>query len=249
MAENKVLATVAGRDITEKDIDNVIAGYPAEDQAKMQNPTVRNKIMEQLISTRLFAMEAREKKLNETEEFEDLLEKLKDEVLGQMMVTEIVKDLKISEAEEREFYEKNKDQFVTEPDVSAKHILVDSEDKALDIKKEIESGSITFEEAARKHSSCPSKERGGDLGYFQRGQMVPEFENVAFAAEVGVVTDPVATQFGWHLVLVNDKRPVRAITFEEAQEMIHNRLMRTKQKEVYVQELNRLSEKYKATRA
>ena len=247
--ENKVLATVGGVDITEQDIDRVIEGYPEAEREKMQNPTVRNKILEQLISTRLFAMEAREKKLDETKEFEELLEKLKDEVLGQMMVANLIKELKVTEEEEKNFYETNKAQFVTVPDVSAKHILVGTEKQALDVKAEIESGALKFEEAAVKYSLCPSKERGGDLGYFQRGQMVPEFEEVAFKSEIGVIAGPVETQFGWHLVWVDDKREARDITFEEAQEMIHNRLMRTRQKEVYAEELNRLSEKYRATRA
>ena len=81
--ENKVLATVGGVDITELDIDKVIEGYPEAEREKMQNPTVRNKILEQLISTRLFAMEAREKKLDETREFEELLEKLKSADINQ----------------------------------------------------------------------------------------------------------------------------------------------------------------------
>lgn len=243
-----ILATVAGVDITEKDIDNVIAGYLAEEQAKMQNPTVRNKILEQLISTRLFALEAREKDLDKTEEFTTLLEKLKDEVLGQMMVTELVKDLKVSTEEKQAFYDENKDQFVMPPQVSAKHILVETKDKALEITKEIQNGDITFEEAAKKYSSCPSKERGGDLGYFQRGQMVSEFENVAFKGDIGKITEPVETQFGWHIVLVNDKKDQEPIKFEDAEEMIHNRLMRVKQKEMYAAELNRLSEKFAAVK-
>ena len=246
--DNKVLATVAGRGISVADVENVIASYSPEEQAKMQNDTVKNKILEQLIATRLFALEAREKGLDKTKDFEELREKLKDEVLGQMMVTELVKNLKVSEAEEKEFYEANKDQFVTEPDVSAKHILVDSEVKAKNIKMEIENGVKTFEEAAREYSSCPSKDRGGDLGYFQRGQMDPDFEAVAFKTEVGKISEPVVTRFGWHLIFVNDNRPKRTITFEEAKDMIHNRLIRLKQKEDYIKELNNLSKKFNLTR-
>ena len=246
--EKKILATVAGRDITVADIDNVIASYSSEEQAKMQNETVRTKILEQLIATRLFALEAREKKLDETKDFEELLEKLKDEVLGQMMVTELVKSLAVTSEDERAFYEANKDQFVTEPDVSAKHILVDSWDKAMEIKAEILRGDVTFEAAASKYSSCPSKERGGDLGYFTRGQMDADFDNAAFKTEVGTISDPVETRFGFHLIYVSDKREKRTITFEEAQEIIHNRLIRVNQKEAYAKELSRLSDKYSVKR-
>ena len=82
--EKKVLAIVAGREITNEDVENVINGYAPEESKKMQNETVRRKILEQLVATRLFSMQAREEKLDETKEFNDLLEKLKDEVLGQM---------------------------------------------------------------------------------------------------------------------------------------------------------------------
>ena len=86
--------------------------------------------------------------------------------------------------------------------VRASHILVNSQDQAIRLKKEIESGNITFEEAAKKYSTCPSGEYGGDLGYFGRNQMVKEFENSAFTLPLGKVSDPVKTQFGYHLIKV-----------------------------------------------
>ena len=91
-------------------------------------------------------------------------------------------------------------------EVKASHILVSSQDEAIKIKKDIEAGTISFEEAAKKYSQCPSGEQGGDLGYFGRGMMVKPFEDASFNAEIGVVTDPVQTQFGWHLIKVADKK-------------------------------------------
>ncbi|HIU92360.1 MAG TPA: peptidylprolyl isomerase [Candidatus Limenecus avicola] len=85
--------------------------------------------------------------------------------------------------------------------VRARHILVDSEDEAWALKSRITEGE-SFEELAKMYSKCPSKEKGGDLGYFVRGQMVPEFENAAFATPIGGVSDPVKTRFGWHLIKV-----------------------------------------------
>ena len=105
--EKKVLAIVAGREITNEDVENVINGYAPEESKKMQNETVRRKILEQLVATRLFSMQAREEKLDETKEFNDLLEKLKDEVLGQMQVTNLIKDIKVTEKMERDFYRAN----------------------------------------------------------------------------------------------------------------------------------------------
>lgn len=90
--------------------------------------------------------------------------------------------------------------------VRAEHILVETENEASDIKTQIEDKKITFEDAAKKYSKCPSKANGGDLGYFGRGMMVKEFEDAAFDAPAGSVTDPVKTQFGWHLIKVIDKK-------------------------------------------
>lgn len=89
--------------------------------------------------------------------------------------------------------------------VRAAHILVDTEEEANMIKSRIDNGE-GFTTMAKRYSKCPSGQNGGDLGYFERGQMVPEFENVAFKLPVGKVSEPVKTQFGWHLIKVYDKK-------------------------------------------
>jgi len=91
-------------------------------------------------------------------------------------------------------------------EVSAKHILVDSESKANEILQDIKAGKTSFEDCAKKDSKCPSGKSGGDLGYFKRGMMVKEFEEAAFSAKKDEVTSPVKTNFGWHLIKVTDKR-------------------------------------------
>ena len=90
--------------------------------------------------------------------------------------------------------------------VRAQHILVQTKDEAINLKQKIDSKEITFEEAAKNYSKCPSGREGGDLGYYGRGMMVKEFEIASFDAPVGTVTDPVQTQFGWHLIKVVDKK-------------------------------------------
>ncbi len=89
--------------------------------------------------------------------------------------------------------------------VKASHILVSSESEAKALKSEIDEGA-SFEELAKKYSKCPSGKNGGDLGYFRRGQMVKEFENAAFDTEINKVSDPIKTQFGYHLIKVYDKK-------------------------------------------
>lgn len=89
--------------------------------------------------------------------------------------------------------------------VRASHILVKTRAEAIQIRKAIDDGA-SFEDYAREYSLCPSGQKGGDLGYFSRGQMVQPFEDEAFELPVGVVSTPVGTQFGWHLIKVVDKR-------------------------------------------
>lgn len=91
-------------------------------------------------------------------------------------------------------------------EVRASHVLVQTRKEAVQIKKEIERGEITFEDAARLHSLCPSGQRGGDLGYFNRKQMVQSFSDAAFDLKVGEISDPVGTKFGWHIIKTTDKR-------------------------------------------
>jgi len=87
---------------------------------------------------------------------------------------------------------------------SARHILVDSEEKCNELKAEIEAGA-DFADVAQKHSSCPSGQNGGDLGEFSPGQMVKEFNDVVFSGEVGVIHGPVQTQFGYHLIDITSR--------------------------------------------
>lgn len=91
-------------------------------------------------------------------------------------------------------------------EVRASHVLVKTRKEALKVKKEIESGEITFEDAARMYSLCPSSQNGGDLGFFNRKQMAQQFADTAFDLKVGEISDPVGTKFGWHIIKTTDKR-------------------------------------------
>jgi len=91
-------------------------------------------------------------------------------------------------------------------EVRARHILVDNEEHADQLKLKLDRDEADFEELAREHSEGPTGEKGGDLGYFGRGKMVEPFDQEVFSMDVGEVSDPVKTQFGWHLILKEDER-------------------------------------------
>ena len=130
---------------------------------------------------------------------------------------------------------------MTEEGVNASHILVDSEEKALAILADIKAGKVTFEEAAAEHSSCPSGQRGGNLGDFGRGQMVPEFDTAVFEMEVGEITEaPVKTQFGYHLIKLNSKNVDETPTFEEVEGQLREMLLNDKRRRAYESRINQL---------
>jgi len=103
---------------------------------------------------------------------------------------------------------------------------------------------ISFEDAAKKFSTCPSGQKGGDLGTFGKGQMVKEFEDAAFAAEIGHVVGPVKTQFGYHLIKVEQKNDAQLSAFEAVADSIRNNLIQQKQNNVYTEKITELKTKY-----
>ncbi len=106
---------------------------------------------------------------------------------------------------------------------------------------------MTFEAAASAHSTCPSKDAGGDLGTFTRGQMVPEFEEAVFNMKNGEVSGPVKTQFGYHLIKLENIQAGGESEYEEVKNEIEKSLMYQKQSEAYSKELNNLKSKYNDT--
>ena len=129
----------------------------------------------------------------------------------------------VDDAKVQAAYDKEVAAFEPEPEFSAAHILVDSEEKAKELKAEIDGGA-DFAELAKANSSDGSAASGGDLGWFGPGQMVPEFEAAVTAMEVGQVAGPVQSQFGWHLIKLNDKRETAPPALEEARPVIEDQL-------------------------
>ena len=207
------------------------------------NPQFRQQIVDQLINYRLFSKYAEEMKMDETAEFEAALNNARKEILASMAISETVKAVEVTEEDMKSFYEENSNYFEKGATVSAKHILVKEEEKCQEILEEIIAGKV-FEEAAQQYSTCPSGQKGGDLGEFGKGQMVKEFEEAAFAAEIGQVVGPIKTQFGYHLIKVEAKNEATVTPFEEVKEQIRRNLMQQKQNKAYADKAAELKAKY-----
>lgn len=230
--------------ITDADIDQFISNLPQEQQMYRQIPDFRDQVSARLEELCYFAMLGEELNLEETDEYKEAMNAAKRDILSQLAMAKLLKDIEVTDEEAKSYFEDNKTRFAKESTASAKHILVDTEEKANDIKKEIEAGDKTFEEAAKEYSSCPSSAKGGSLGTFGKGQMVKEFEDAAFNGELNTIIGPVETQFGYHLIIVDERTEGAVPEYDEVALKVKASLKRKKQNDVYEAKLKELKSKY-----
>ena len=241
---NEVLAIVAGKEITNADVDAFLANLPAEQRQYASNPYFREQYVEQVVTLHVLEKMADDLQLDMTEDYKKMLDNIVRDIKARMAMNEIMKDITVTDVEAETVYNINPDNFSKPETVSAKHILVDSEDVCNEILAQIQNGEKTFEDAAKESSTCPSGQQGGDLGEFGRGQMVKEFEEAAFAAEIGAIVGPVQTQFGFHLIKVEAKSEAETLAFDVVKEQIKKNLLQQKQQQAYTTKIAELKEKY-----
>lgn len=241
--ENKVLAVVNGKEVTQDIFDFAISKFPPDRKNHFASENGKKELLDQIISWELIYNYAKDNGYENREDYKFQLEEAKKALMGQFVIQELLSKVEYTDEEALEYYNQNAEFFKNPEQVSAKHILVDSMDKANNVLNEIK-GGLSFEEAANLYSSCPSKEKGGDLGVFGKGMMVPEFENAAFNAEIGQITNPVQTQFGFHLILVEEKFEASAKSFDEVKDLIKNHMLQEKQNKTYMNFVNSLKDKY-----
>lgn len=249
MMENKVLATVAGNEIKESDLQNIIARYPEDKRAYFSTDEAKKQLLEQIVSFELLNILGKELKLDETTEYEDNVKQAQKDILTQLTLNKLLLEVTVTDEDALNYYNNNKNLFVQPATVTAKHILVDNKDLCDQIKKELDENKLTFEEAAAKYSTCPSKEEGGNLGAFGRGMMVPEFEEAAFNLDLNIVSEPVQTQFGYHLIKVEEKNDGKEANFDEVKNQIVNKLLQDAQQRKYLDVVKELENKYGVTRS
>ena len=247
MENNNVLAVVGGKQITNADVDAMIASMGQQGQAYM-SPQGRAMILEELIAQRLLLLDATRNLYEREPAFKEQLARVKEELLVNYAVGKVVAGVRVTDDEAKAYFEEHSEQFMGPESVSASHILVDSEDKASELMAKINAGEISFEDAARENSSCPSGAQGGSLGEFGRGQMVPEFDSACFEMEVGELRGPVQTQFGYHLIRLDGKKAAEPLHFGDVREAITRQLTMEKQQAAYRSKINQLKILYPVER-
>ena len=241
--ENKVLAIVNQSEITEKDIQRSLLRFPEETQEYYKTEEGKKQFLDQMINFELIYSYALNNDMKKDPDYIEQMQAIEKDLLIQIGVKNIMAGVDMTEEEIQSYYESNSSMFKTPETVSAKHILVDTLDQMQEIKKEIAEG-MSFEEAAKKYSKCPSAAQGGSLGSFTRGRMVPEFETVAFELKLHEVSEPVKTQFGYHLIQLDEKNLEEMKSLEESRHMIVKNLLHQKQNENYINAITKLKGEY-----
>lgn len=237
---NRVLAKVGSLSIMESDVNEMVITLRQRGQ-NYDNPQGREAILEQLIANKLLLIEAQKNLYEHNAAFKAQLEKVKEDMLINFAASKVLDDVKdATEEEVKKYYDDNMDKFQKGESVNASHILVDSEDKANEILAKINAGEVSFEDAARENSTCPSKDNGGNLGEFTRGQMVPEFDEAVFSMEVGSVSAPVKTQFGYHLIKLISKQEASTYVYDEIKAQLADMVNQEKKQAAFQSKINQL---------
>ena len=198
------VATIDNYIITAQDVLNATNRLPKKIQEKPLSE-IYPKIVNELINKHLITKKAYKDKLDQEKKIVDLLKKNKDEIMAKYWLKNFLSN-NISEKKIQDFYIKYLKNFKTFKEYNASHILVNDEDEALQIIKKLKNKS-EFSKLAKSYSIGPSKQNGGDLGWFRSGQMVKEFDEAILKLKKGAITkSPVKTQFGYHIIILNDIR-------------------------------------------
>jgi len=227
-AEDKVLAKVNGSEIRQSDL------ALAEEElgpslAQMDPATKDENVLSFLIDMKIVSRAAEDKKVQDSEDFKKRLAFTRNRLLMDSLLASEGKAATNDESMKKVYEEASK-QISGEEEVHARHILVETEDEAKAVKAELDKGG-DFAELAKKKSKDPGASDGGDLGFFTKDQMVPEFSQVAFSLEPGKISDPVKSQFGWHIIKVEEKRKRKAPDFDQVKAQIETYVTRKAQAE------------------
>lgn len=221
---NPVVAVVDGKEITRVDVYRFIQTMPAQMQ-QLPASAIYPMAMEQVINTRIVQNKADSADITDSEEFKHEMDIAKQQIARNIYLQKEV-DSKISEGKIKKAYDEYVKKIPAVEERRASHILVETEDKAKEVIEKLNAGE-KFEDLAKSLSVGPSAPNGGDLGYFAKTDMVPEFSNVAFGMSEGDVVDaPVKTQFGWHVIKLVDVRERAKPTLEQMKPMIQAELRR-----------------------
>ncbi len=241
--EKTIIAKVGEREVTLEDIKRTKEYMPKEHLEILNTLEGKKEFINKVVIQEMIYLHAMEEKWDQEKEFIEEMNQIKSERLKGYGINRILEDVQVNDKDVEAFYESNKENFKTGATIRASHILLDDKEKAENIRLEIKSGK-DFAEAALENSKCPSKANGGDLGLFEKGRMVPEFEDAAFALELGALSDVVETQFGYHIIKLEEKNEPKELAFDEMKDKIEEHLMAQEKNAKFTKVAEELRSKY-----
>lgn len=259
-ASAAVLATVNGDEITTEEVNKVLMegtqgrfdSLPADKQNELRQRIIEGMIAQELVfddAKRIGVLESKAYK----QELETLVNRLKVQLAAKVWEQQQFEAIKVDAKEVKAYFDANPDEFVDKEKIRARHILVKTEAEAESVIKSMKGLSgeklkNEFIAQAKSKSTGPSAAKGGDLGYFPRGQMVPSFNDAAFAMKEGTMSStPVQSQFGYHVIYVEDKKAAKKLEFDDVKNFIEQRLKMDKFKATMEKKMSSLREKAKIT--
>lgn len=233
-----ILATVNGKNITKQDAQTFVAAASPQANFMQLGEPEKKMIVERLIEKILFTELALKEGIDEKPEFKRNMEKIKEELAVNMWMKTQMDNAIVSDSEAKEYYDKNPSKFIQKASAHARHILVKEEKEAQEILNKLKSLKgealktkfielanknieVANKELAKSKSVQPSPLNGGDLGTFTEDQVVPEFSKAAFALQNGqITTKPVKTQFGYHVIYMENKTESKTVPYENVKDKI-----------------------------
>lgn len=229
------LAKIDNTAVTQADFDREFQALPDYAQQIFTDAAGKEKFLNEIINKELLYKEAVKKGFDKGQDHLKKVEEFKKlSLVSELFEKEIMTKAKVSDQDAKDYYDKNKDDFIVAKEIKASHILVKTEDEAQNVLARLKKGE-KFDAIAKAVSiDTGSAKNGGDLGFFKKGQMVPEFERAAAALKSGEITStPVKSPFGFHIIKVTDKKTGDPIPYDKVRDLVSQKLSGEKQKGVF----------------
>jgi len=234
-----ILAKIGDRQITMQDFDRMIKVYDAEKQKLLdQNPQYKGIILQRFVQAIVLSNAAREKGFDKRSDIKEQMEiAMNDFLATEYLKKEVVEKIDVTDEDMKLYYKTHGDEFGTPETVRARHIFFKAaksmadedkkkmKEKAEDVLKRIKSGEDFAKLAAEFSDDSGSKAKGGDLGFFPKGKMVPEFEKVAFSLKAGEVSDVIQSPYGYHIIKVEDRKEAAVEPFDKVKDKVKEKVL------------------------
>jgi peptidyl-prolyl cis-trans isomerase C len=241
VSEGKVIASYDGGALTDVDLKTSLDGLP--ERVRTVALQQKKEFVDSLVAEKLLLQEAERKGLQHLQDVKDLVRQARDRILvAKLVEQEVESKSTVSAQDVRAYYENNKKDFMTPYRLKASHILVRSREEAEDLRLRIEAGA-SFEDLAKEHSMDPTGSKGGDIGFFEKGQLIPEVEEVAFTLKEGELSDVIQSPFGFHVMKVTGEAKPQVQEFEQIGAQIQQKLIVEKKTKSFNGLIERLKDK------